>query len=982
MPRHRVRARRGARARPRRRSSSTPPRVSQQPQRQLHLHRPRRRHAARRPRLRVPPRHQRPAGVGGLRVPARGTSTSARASTRSRSAPSTRASWPTRRPASYTWTYGRCRRPSRPRSSIDMKPEAETWLLDALFTFHSDEPDVTFECRVDLQRLRAVRLRVGALHEPGRLRVGPRGDRGRPAHVLRARRSTSRATSASRDLHVALLGVVTQFPPAPASRPAPRASPPRAARSRATTATIDFEANVADATYECSLDLEPFEPCTLARHLHGPARTGRAPAARGRHRRATASPSSRPRSTSGRSSTRPTTRRPRPRSSARRPTGTSSTLFEFAGTDDFTTRPALRVRVPRRQHQRRSTGTSARARTTCSTTTPTRTSQLAPGRAHLRGARGRRLRAARARSAEPELRGQPRPDAGHATRGRRSTDTTPPGHRRSSPARRPHGGDRGDVRVLRHRQRDARRAWRSSARSTARRSSRAARPRRLARQPGEHTLRVRARRPRRQRRPDAGAAARGRSCRRRSRRSPPGRGDARARAETASIVHVRRRPGRRDVRVLVRRRRRSRRAPRRTRAGRRPTATTSSRSAAHVNAEGARRPGARRRYEWTRRARPRRARARTPRSPPAPPASTLDHDRHVRVHRQRQPHARRPTSTFECSLDGAAFERLRVAARAHRPDARRARAAACARSTPPATPTRRPPRYTWTVVPPPATTILSGPGRAEREHERRRSRSSPTCPARPSSAGSTARKARARRRSPTPALAAGEHIFAVRATDPAGNTSLQSGRSTSGRSATPRRRSRRSPPGPQRSRPRTPRAEFTFAANEPGVTFQCALDGARLQPCTSPRDVPAAAPGRAHASRSRRSRRRCSARSASRSSPTTTRSRRSTSGTIVDTARARHRDRLRARATTTASTTAVFGVSSDDPTARHRVLARRRGVRRVRAARRVHRPRARPRTRCGSRAVDLAGNVDPTPGDARLDDHRARPAEHAGRHAT
>ena len=36
-----------------------------------------------------------------------------------------------------------------PEAIIDLKPPAETWLTDVMFTFHSNEPDVTFECKVD-----------------------------------------------------------------------------------------------------------------------------------------------------------------------------------------------------------------------------------------------------------------------------------------------------------------------------------------------------------------------------------------------------------------------------------------------------------------------------------------------------------------------------------------------------------------------------------------------------------------------------------------------------------------------------------------------------------------------------------------------------------------------------------------------------------------------------------------------------------------
>jgi parallel beta-helix repeat protein len=53
-------------------------------------------------------------------------------------------------PASYTWTYQPLPPNDPPEAFIDMKPEAASFALDALFTFHSNEPDVTFECKVDL----------------------------------------------------------------------------------------------------------------------------------------------------------------------------------------------------------------------------------------------------------------------------------------------------------------------------------------------------------------------------------------------------------------------------------------------------------------------------------------------------------------------------------------------------------------------------------------------------------------------------------------------------------------------------------------------------------------------------------------------------------------------------------------------------------------------------------------------------------------
>ena len=124
----------------------------QQPQRQLHLHGLRRGQPDPRARLRVPDRHAPTRSPGRTASTRPRSSTSAPASTSSRSAPST--CWapgcPTpRRPGSSGPTC-RCRPTTRRRSSSTSCRPAETWLPDVLFTFHSNEPDVTFECKVDL----------------------------------------------------------------------------------------------------------------------------------------------------------------------------------------------------------------------------------------------------------------------------------------------------------------------------------------------------------------------------------------------------------------------------------------------------------------------------------------------------------------------------------------------------------------------------------------------------------------------------------------------------------------------------------------------------------------------------------------------------------------------------------------------------------------------------------------------------------------
>ena len=112
-------------------------------------------------------------------------------------------------------------------------------------------------------RLRAVRLRGRHVHVAGCVRVGLRGDRGRTAHLLRARHRLRRQRRSAGHLHLEhprRRHDLHRRSRLHASRGA-RSSRRRAARCSRTTATIDFIANVADATYECSLDLAPFTPC-------------------------------------------------------------------------------------------------------------------------------------------------------------------------------------------------------------------------------------------------------------------------------------------------------------------------------------------------------------------------------------------------------------------------------------------------------------------------------------------------------------------------------------------------------------------------------------------------------------------------------------------------------------------------------------------------------------------------------------------------
>ena len=81
-------------------------------------------------------------------------------------------------PATYTWTYVALPAGVAPDTFIDLAPPLASPVLEAIFTFSSNEPDVTFECSLDGAPFDDVRVR---------LRGRVRGDPGRPAHLPGAR---------------------------------------------------------------------------------------------------------------------------------------------------------------------------------------------------------------------------------------------------------------------------------------------------------------------------------------------------------------------------------------------------------------------------------------------------------------------------------------------------------------------------------------------------------------------------------------------------------------------------------------------------------------------------------------------------------------------------------------------------------------------------------------------------------------------------
>ena len=174
-----------------------------------------------------------------------------------------------------------------------------------------------------------LRLRDRRAHEPGRLRVGPRRDRGRPAHVLRPRDRLRGQRRHARHYDWRLLGIVTSFTDGPGFTPGTEGEPRHGRRGPELDG--DDRVRVQRRRRHLRVLARPraVRAVHLAGHLHRPD-AGRPHAAGRRDRRRTASPSSRPPSTSGRSSSRSTTPRPRPTLDRAPADGSSSTLFEFS----------------------------------------------------------------------------------------------------------------------------------------------------------------------------------------------------------------------------------------------------------------------------------------------------------------------------------------------------------------------------------------------------------------------------------------------------------------------------------------------------------------------------------------------------------------------------------------------------------------------------------------------------------------------------
>ena len=418
-------------------------------------------------------------------------------------------------PARHVWTYQPLPAGDPPEVFLDLKPEPKTWVLDAIFTFHSNEPDVTFECKVDEFGYEPCGFDTVADMDRGGFEWGFERGRGRPAHLLRPRDRLRGQRRRADDLHVEPARHRHRVParPEPASRrasrrPRIRSSSATGGETLSTTAVIAFEANMADATFECSLDLQPFEPCTspvtyedllpgdhILRVIATAGEVSELEAAEYEWAIVEGIDTAPPR--------RSIERRP--------PSNSSSTQFEFTGTDDQTP-PELLVFECRVDSTNELDWEECVSPFNLLDLYTYEDPQMAPGQHTFEVRAIDTVRPAVREPEQPELRGQPRPDAGHLhvddDGGQHAADH---GHHLRAGERRQ--GRLGRIRrpvlrLRRQRQRDARSSSSSSsASSTSSRGSRARRrPSSSDLEPGQHTLRDPRDRPGAQRRPDARGA--------------------------------------------------------------------------------------------------------------------------------------------------------------------------------------------------------------------------------------------------------------------------------------------------------------------------------------------------------------------------------------------------------------------------------------------------------------------------------------------
>ena len=178
-------------------------------------------------------------------------------------------------PASFTWTYVPLPTGVAPNAIIDITPEdidpvaegIQTWLLDAIFTFHSNEPDVTFQCKVDSNGYEPCGFESAALMSQGAFEWGlNETEVGLHTFYVRAIDFEGNVGTPA-TVQWRLLGVTVEFTDGPGFTPAsggPQGDPATGGPTASTSAEIEFQSNAGDAEFFCRFDsIDPggYFPC-------------------------------------------------------------------------------------------------------------------------------------------------------------------------------------------------------------------------------------------------------------------------------------------------------------------------------------------------------------------------------------------------------------------------------------------------------------------------------------------------------------------------------------------------------------------------------------------------------------------------------------------------------------------------------------------------------------------------------------------------
>ncbi len=168
-------------------------------------------------------------------------------------------------PASYTWTIALLPSGVAPDTTIISGPGVVSPLFEATFIFSANEPDVTFQCSIDggsfapcgfLDPSLPPSSTAGALFQFLEHEIGP--------HVFQVRaidlEGNVDPTPATYEWSI--LGIWTTITSGPAYiAPTDPAEFPTGGETDSPVAMFTFTASVPGATFECSIDLQPFLPC-------------------------------------------------------------------------------------------------------------------------------------------------------------------------------------------------------------------------------------------------------------------------------------------------------------------------------------------------------------------------------------------------------------------------------------------------------------------------------------------------------------------------------------------------------------------------------------------------------------------------------------------------------------------------------------------------------------------------------------------------